>query len=1122
MIYLYPANKMENLLALFNKIQQVSPPALFSQEIILVQNQGMQHWLNLSIAQQRGITMNFSYALPSQFLWKLIRSLVHEQSMPDQSPYAREVLVWRIEQLLQQPCVIEDACFASVTRYWQDKNAQQAALKRYQLAMQLADLFEQYLIFRPDWLHQWQQGKQVSDTIVEHHQSLMTWQAQLWQLLVNDIAYDPVTLINHAKTQIANHLSTLPKRISFFGINCLPPIWLDFIASLSEHIQVHFFHLNPCDSYWGDILSEKQALRQSQVQWADLSIAQTLIGNPLLANFGQQGREFLSLLQHYSTINIELYEQAGQSEAQLSSSDYQPNSTNTTVLQHIQNDILQLTDARTTPRNLVDDSVVITSAHSALREVQGLHDWLLHQFNNNPSLTPKDVLVMCPQVEQYAPYIESVFTQGWRDLNHHQPPLPCSIADRITKDADPLIAAFLELLTLPDSRFQVSILLSYLRLPALQRKFSLNFDELEQISEWLSSATIHWGLNAEHKQQVLGNQLLNDKFTWQQGISRLLLGFAYGPETVIYQQQLLTPVVEGEQTLLLGKLLLVLEQLQNYSRLLISAKTSQQWQKMLSQLVNDFFDDQGEHSFTLLQEAINALVEYTEAAFYQHALPLTVVREFLSQHFSEPDSRQQFMVGQVTFCSLLPMRSIPFKVIAILGLNAGDFPRQRTINSFDLMNVTRARVGDRSKRGDDRYLFLEAIICARQSLYLSYQGRSIRNNAIKQPSIVLQEFMAYLQDGYTWSLTDDSAQHLRQLPMQPFSEHNYLIEQPSFDRHWLALGQKSTERQPPLQILPEQLGTFDDVTLSATELVRFFNHPAKYFAQQQLSLRLEQPALTISDIEPFTENGLSVYMLREQLLAAQLARDESLEQAVLAQALCSGMFPDSPLLPQQCLAWQADSKLFAEQLLAHGVNGQAQQPVLLAEITLSLANNNTRIRLVAELPVYHQHCCYYRSSAAKAKDFLLMYINQLILQIWQKQVEHQDAAVDPLVTVVGTKAWFFDTKSKQVKGYQLEPISSPEAKLMTLLEYYYQGRGQALLLNAELGQRWANDKLTTQYQFEQHWQASQFQSNIPAFGNDPYIRYFWPTCPDLNAHLSALEQVYGELFTAIKDVKHAI
>lgn len=497
------------------------------------------------------------------------------------------------------------------------------------------------------------------------------------------------------------------------------------------------------------------------------------VGNPLLANFGQQGREFLALLQDYSTVNVDLFVKASDSYDENSQDNSKEKSTER-ILHRIQNDILELNDATKAPAKLIDNSITVVSCHSALREVQALHDYLLHQFNdsakNNKNiedrLTPKDVLVMCPQIEQYAPYVSAVFTRGWQDLNDEVPPLPCSIADRSAKDSDPLIAAFSELLTLPDSRFQVSQLLSFIRLPAVANKFSINDEDCEKITLWLDQATVHWGLDKTHKAKLLGENVSNS-FTWQQGLSRLMRGFAFSDSDCIYQEQLLLAAVEGDDAILLGQLMLFIEQLQSFTQQINTPRTATAWQRfLLNQLellyaTNNYFsstqkskdpvhliklqmNNQIENSMAIIEQAISALVEYCLHAHFDEKIDLAIVVDFLNSHFSQGDASRQFMVGQVTFCSMLPMRSIPFKVIAVLGLNDGEFPRQRQPLGFDLMAKNPVMLGDRSRRGDDRYLFLEAIISARHALYLSYQGRNIKNNNEKQPSLVLKELMDYL------------------------------------------------------------------------------------------------------------------------------------------------------------------------------------------------------------------------------------------------------------------------------------------------------------------------------------------------------------------------------------------
>ena len=1143
---------MENLLRLLNKISSVSPLGVFNQEVIVVQNAGMQHWLNLAIANERGISMNMRYALPAQFLWKLIRALASDDKVPDQSPYSREVLSWRIHELLSQDIVLNDEDFSQATHYWRGelndnenvRAAKQAELKRYQLARQLADLYEQYLIFRPQWLDSWQRGDFVlseleNQTLTEHK-----WQGKLWRLLIAQLPYNPVELLTDAIANIDSKKHLIPKRISFFGLNTMAPMWLDFLNALSEHVEVHFFHLNPCFSYWGDIVSEKQALSKIK-QWSlGVEEEQSFVGNPLLANLGQQGREFISLLQDYSTIDVDLFEQA---QAQDQGNDNETPDVKTSILHQLQNDILSLSDARehaqkptteegrdkgkTVGQAHKDDSIVITSCHSALREVQALHDYLLHQFNQNPSLTPKDVLVMCPQIEEYAPFVNAVFTRGWQDISGEVPPLPCSIADRSAKDSDPLVAAFTELLTLPDSRFGVSQLLAFLRLPSMASNFAIGIEDLDKISAWLEQATVHWGLDSTHKQDILGQQG-NASFTWQQGLQRLLRGFAYSDSEQVYQDQLLLSQVEGSDAILLGQLMLFIEQLQRFSINLQKSRNAEQWQVFLLEQLNGLFsrvdieNNSYETSLLIIEQAISGLVEHCHHANYEDDISLMIVVDYLSQHFSQGDASKQFMVGQVTFCSMLPMRSIPFKVIAVLGLNDGEFPRQRQALGFDLMALSPAKLGDRSRRGDDRYLFLEAIISARAALYLSYQGRNIKNNNEKQPSLVVKELMEYLAQGYGWQFdsedTDNEAQDIYQAAMQAFNIDNYQGKWPSFDANWLALGQ-GTGKQPTepdnhdLVISSEAMTTQEcEINLTTTQLSRFYQHPSKAFAQQQLNLHFDNTNILLEDVEPFNVNQLQSYLLRQELLTATLDNKDT--EHVVNTARLSGKFPDLPTTETLFSDYQQDVAHFSDEI----VKAVCNQPEII-DCFVTLEHEGRKIQLSAQLAVQNNLLVHFRSSSAKAKDKFTMYLHQLVLQFWQQQYCEPSLQLSvkgnltKLLEVAGTTGLYFNTKTQKVEQFDITSIEDAKGKLINIINIYFKGQQQALLLNGELAEKAFSKKRgqiveMNQERFEMLWQGDM---NSRGLADDEYLSYFWPDVPLYQDHQADIELIYQDLYQVI-------
>ena len=1184
MINIYPANRLENLVILLDKVMHTGSHAhILSEEFILVQNKGMQHWLNLKLAESRGISMNLTFSLPMQFFWQQIRNILNtgldpkdeHLIVPEQSSYTREILSWRIYEILSTDTIINNPLCHEASRYWLGETAAGDDAddgKRYQLSCQLADLFEQYLIFRPDWILAWDKGQMIAGLAGQQ------WQLLIWQELIRQEPLHPVRLLKSAVIRLQQEKCTVPERISLFGINTLPPLWLEFLSELGQQTQVHFFHLNPCVEYWGDLKTDKSYAKEQFYRWINSSdrmlsnediAADVPLSNPLLSNLGSQGKDFLYLLQEYTSIEIPVYE----SPVELS-----PAGTGTaSVLQRVQNDILNFEDAREMPRQCIDDSIVFASAHSALREIQALHDWLLHQINNDASLTPKDILVMCPNIENYAPYVDAVFAHGWNDWSEQVPPLPCSIADRTLKDSEPLVQAFIDLLELPDSRFQVSQILGYLRLPALQKKFSFADDELVLLERWVNHAAIHWGLDAAHKQRIISTEKsisyadepqhespqpnensrshfakhtsINNKFSWQQGLKRLLLGFAHNDQAVLYQDQLLLADVEGDEALLLGRYFELLEQLQYYARELQTARSPNDWKQFLLQARDSLFSPLSDDSNAqqIIEQAIDDFAEYTHHAHYEKKLPLSVMRDFLLSHFSQAEPGRQFMAGQVTFCSMLPMRSVPFRVIAILGLNDGEFPRQRQAMGFDLMAMQPPRKGDRSRRGDDRYLFLEALISCRDKLYLSYQGHDIKTNNSREPSLVLQELINYLEKAYGWHLaaqpTADKAiehreQQLINIPLQVFSQANYQGKWKSFNANWLKLGEAGSFRNN-LHRIDFPSADEDEITITAEQLVQFFDNPCKQFAQQRLGLYFENNQDSIpQDSEPFVTNHLDRYLIQDAIIKTLLsdAADEQDRVDLMRGFSLSGNLPDTPDMADDLILWQEQAGDFAhtiQTLMQCGTQKQDVNPIQTQTVIVTIDN----VQLQAELPVlnYKQenkqdnNLLYWRLASPKGKDDMRLWIHHLMAQIaFQTRAE---TGAETGAGACTTRGVFRGAKEHSILTVRFDPLDSAYEHLSALLQCWKEGMRQPLLLNAALGQKHcyikkdakkqSSAKPLTDYTFSKFWH-DDFQTQ--GLGSDPYIHWFWGDgleIPQWEKNWQArIEEIYAPLYASRQENTH--
>lgn len=1091
MINIYPANQLENLSTLLGKVLDSIDKDVFASDVIITQSQGMRHWLNMQLAESNDISMNIDFQLPIQFFWTQLRNILGTENIPEKSTFSREVICWKIYDILGEDSFKNDVQCKEATNYW-TKDEIESDLKRFQLARMQADLFEQYLIYRPDWINGWKHGD-----IPESH----VWQAKLWLNITKDQNRHTAKLIKEVKVLFSqgNLKVDIPKNICIFGINSLPPIWMDFLVGLADYTNIHLFHLNPCVEYWGDIQSEKQLAKWMASEQSTDDGFSGDIGNPLLANLGMQGREFLSLLPEDSLNEIPIFDAPANY-----ASPYKQGS----VLHRVQEDIMNLVDAREindSQVNIIDDSIVITAAHSALREIQGLHDYLLHQFNTNPDLKPKDIVVMCPQIEQYAPYIEAVFGQSLESTSGRKEYIPCTISDRTLKNVEPIVEIFEQLLLLPDSRFQLSEIISYLRLPAIAHKFNIDEHEIAQIEKWLQQAGVHWGINKYHKESIIQCEEVHetdtpftDKFTWQQGLDRLILGFAYSDHEEIYNNQLLMPSIEGSEGELLGKLMLLLEQLSDHAGKLNKSRTPEEWHEYLTELQGSIFaiTRETEIGVDIVSQAIDQLSLNTFEAEFDTEISLKVVRDFLANCFSQPEPGNQFMSGQVTFCSMVPMRSIPFKVVCILGLNDGEFPRFDSPISFDLIANGKGRRGDRSRRGDDRYLFLEALISARDTFYLSYQGNSVKDNSIREPSIILSELMNYLEIGYGWDFSNKGIQ-INALPLQPFSIKNYLGDNASFDKKWMSLSKPKERNNSEFSSSSKTSRNTESVTIDS--LVKFFADPLKAFSRDRFGLFLPKEQNIHQDFEPFNSNNLDKYNVRHDFVDALMSDEDT--GTVKSKATLRGSLPDTDLSKAELASWEAHSTEFFTHIdIAKDIE----------KVTHDINLNDLTVTGQLSLHPDGENQLMYRMASPKGKDYINLWLHHLLANCHK-----------PIITT----GFYFqeDSVKERIKKVIFPPMEPDDAmnKLAALISTWELGMEKPLFIPAELGKEYFACNAKGQLKgfnsdnFEAKWANNP---NMQCYYDDPNIRFYFDEMPNFEATVEPyIDSVYRPLFGALNN-----
>ena len=919
-------NHLEDLRQSLITILRTAPLEPFDEDVVLVQSNGIAQWLKQSIAADPsddqsvggiGIAADLDFKLPSEFIWAVYRSILGETEVPPISPYDKRPLSWRLFGLLPE-LVANDEAYAPLRRFI---DGDQSDVRRFQLAEKLADLFDQYQVYRADWLSHWELGENGTPDFSGRERPLEPqelWQPKLWRAINEHIGAElgqtsrsriHLRFIDHArKLRALPSDRVLPKRVFVFGVSSLPWQTLEALEVLSRFVQVIFCVLNPSQYHWAEIVSDRELLTAERRRGIQKSRFQPgceleqLHGhaNPLLAGWGKQGRDFLRMLDQFDDTEARASSYAlYKNQIDL----FFPHSTadSPCLLHQLQDDIYDLTDlSEIATRDLQlqhDHSVAFHIAHSPLREVEILHDQLLAAFNADANLKPRDVMVMVPDINAYAPFIKAVFSQYQDDPQLH---IPYNIADLGQRGQNPLLTALEILLGLPESRCSVTEVMSLLEAPALRARFNIAESDLELIHQWIAGTHIRWGLDAQQRERS-ENPAIGERNTWLSGLRSMLLGFALGQHESWMGVQGYAEI-SGSEIAIAGNLARFIEALQRASVALAQDQSAEQWVTQVQQLLADFFDAADPADELLIDRIKNQLGRWQDelhiAGATELLVPLIIVRERVMSAMDETNLRQRFLSGSVNFSTLMPMRSIPFKMICLLGMNDGDYPRSRTPMDFDLM-TREYRPGDRSRRNDDRYLFLEALLSARQRLYISWVGRSILDDSERPASVLVEQLQDYINQ--FWRSGEDSKSCCTLLttthPLQAFSPRYYppanrpdsLPEALStrrlftFNPHWRdALKPKLETNQGsehPLTYLQP------DEPIDFKALTSFLKDPIAYFYSQRLGIWFSELKDTDTDNEVFAFNHLQRAILESQLIqnvvlksTTQSSFDENLQQ----------------------------------------------------------------------------------------------------------------------------------------------------------------------------------------------------------------------------------------------------
>jgi exodeoxyribonuclease V gamma subunit len=936
----------------------------FVPELIVVPAKGIERWLSQQLSQvlgkgttgNDGVCAGIEFANPQALIARLL-------GVRQEDPYAPEVLVWpllaTIDAALEQPWAQPLAEHLGVHLTGEQADLRRG--RRYPLGYRLAQLFAQYATQRPSVLVDWQAGG-ATDGLGRPLPKDLAWQPPLWRALTDHLAA-PGPDERHRQTCLLlrnnPELFELPERLSLFGHTRIAPSELQLLAAVAEHRTVHLWLPHPSAPLW-EQLSEQTAPVSRREDNSHIYVQ-----HPLLASLGRDTRELQRTLHanlpearvvHH---NLEL---SGSDVAGLDfpgldfpgldfpGLDFKaPN----TLLAHLQAEI-RANQAPTPYRWTADDrSVQIHACHGISRQVEVAREVVMGLLADDPTLEPRDIVMMCPDIQRFAPIVSAAFggTANNQASTHPAQQLAIRLADQGTGETNPLLGVALRLLDLAGSRSQASVVLDFAAMPPVRQRFGLSEEDLERLTTWVGQSGVRWGFDAENRTQFgLENFVHN---TWRFGLDRLLAGVAMSEDSRAWVGQTL-PVddVGSAEVELVGRFCEYVGRLAEVAGKLVGAHPVEHWLSLLETGVAKLTRTSPTEAWQLgqLQREFAEICAHAEAT----QLRLPEVRALVQGRSSGRPTRTNFRTGSLTVCTMVPMRSVPHRVVVLLGLDDGVFPRSASLDGDNVL-LRDPLTGERDPRSEDRQLFLDAMMATQQHLVITYNGANEFTGQVCPPAVPLGEFLDVLQQMLT-TPGSGANQLVTRHPLQPFDPQNHTPGALgggifSFNPTTLA-GAAAAARQevaaPSARASGQTLAAAAmlppavESDLTVTDLLDFARSPVRYFLKARLDVALPYEVSEVDDqlpveVDALTQWGVGDRVLRDLLDGVMPADAAHLEWR-------RGVMPPGRLgwrqLQQVCRRAEPIAE-FGRQLRAGDRNQPRRARTLDVDVALS---DNRRLR----------------------------------------------------------------------------------------------------------------------------------------------------------------------------------
>jgi len=887
MLHVHRAERADGLVEALRALLAEPPEDPFAPEVVSVPTRGMERWLSQRMSDRLGATAGRADGVCANVEFPPPRRLVGDAVAiasgidADADPWLPEHAVWPlldvVEECLHEPWLraLREHLGGAGPGADPVRRARRLTTLRH-----IAELFDRYALHRPDMVRAWAQGRDDDGTggpLSDAHR----WQPELWRRLRTRIAVpDLAERVEGACARLREQpgLLDLPGRLSIFGLTRLPAGQLAILRAIAEARDVHLFLLHPSPGLWARVEREL-AGRGAIVRRADDPTA-ALPASRLLSSWGADAREMQLVVG--SVPHEDHHHPAPERGGSL--------------LARIQADVHadreppgEPLPGREDARPLLDPgdrSVQVHACHGRARQVEVLRDAILHLLEEDPTLEPRDVIVMCPDIETFASLIQATFGAGDVTADGDEadalpegvrpPDLRVRLADRALRQTNPVLGVVARLLELAGERVTASQVLDLVDREPVRRRFGLDDDDISRIERWVADSGIRWGLDAEHrtpfKLQVL------PAGTWRTGIDRVLVGVAMpeGRRRLFADVLPLDDVGSGDIELA-GRLAELVDRLGAALDALSEPQTAASWAAAIATAVDELTAT-GRRDAWQRAELDRILADVDrEAGANATELTLPEIRALLAGRLQGRPTRANFRTGHLTVCTLMPMRSVPHRVVCLLGMDEGVFPRKSPRDGDDIM-LRDPHVGDRDPRSEDRQLLLDALLSATDRLIVTYTGNDERTNAVRPPAVPVTELLDVVDR--TVRVEEGRPRdrvHIRH-PLQPFDPRNFtrgalLDGRPwSFDPVTLD-GARALEgdRRPSPPFLGGRLPPGPPQLVELTDLVRFVERPVRAFLRSRLGITVGDYADEVSDALSVELDGLEEWGVGNRLVEGLLA-----------------------------------------------------------------------------------------------------------------------------------------------------------------------------------------------------------------------------------------------------------